>query len=167
MYSRPPLLFGVSMLTRDSARRFGLLLAAGMTGLLFLVPLVGAEINGARRWINLGMQFQPSEFLKPGFAIATAWILSWRMRDPNMPVAGIATGYVALIAALMMMQPDFGGTILFGGVWFVAMILAGIIPMPGPARLAVVLASVLIAAGLPILYSWRFWQRGNRRDREA
>ena len=48
-----------------------------------------------------------------------------------------------------------------------AMILAGIIPMPGPARLAVVLASVLIAAGLPILYSWRFWQRGNRRDREA
>jgi cell division protein FtsW len=72
------------------------------------------------------MQFQPSEFLKPGFAIATAWILSWRMRDPNMPVAGIATAYVALIAALMMMQPDFGGTILFAGVWFVAMVLSGI-----------------------------------------
>ncbi|KZY17241.1 cell division protein FtsW, partial [Erythrobacter sp. HI0038] len=119
-------LFGVSMLARDNARRFGLLLAAGMTVLLFLVPVLGAEINGARRWINLGMQFQPSEFLKPGFAIATAWILSWRMRDPNMPVAGIATAYVALIAALMMMQPDFGGTILFAGVWFVAMVLSGI-----------------------------------------
>ena len=93
---------GISMLTRENARRFGLLLAAGMTALLFIVPFVGVEINGARRWISLGMQFQPSEFLKPGFAIATAWILSWRMRDPNMPVAGIATGYVALIAALMM-----------------------------------------------------------------
>ena len=119
-------LFGVSMLARDNARRFGLLLAAGMTVLLFLVPVLGAEINGARRWINLGMQFQPSEVLKPGCAIATAWIRSWRMRDPNMPVAGIATAYVALIAALMTMQPDFGGTILFAGVWFVAMVLSGI-----------------------------------------
>ena len=43
-------LFGVSMLARDNARRFGLLLAAGMTVLLFLVPVLGAEINGARRW---------------------------------------------------------------------------------------------------------------------
>ena len=41
-------------------------------GLLVLVPVVGAEVNGARRWINLGMRFQPSEFLKPGFAIALA-----------------------------------------------------------------------------------------------
>ena len=132
-------MLGISMLTRENARRFGLLLAAGMTALLFIVPFVGVEINGARRWISLGMQFQPSEFLKPGFAIATAWILSWRMRDPNMPVAGIATGYVALIAALMMMQPDFGGTILFGGVWFVAMILAGI----DVKRLGAVIGGVL------------------------
>ena len=134
-------MLGISMLGRENARRFGLLLAAGMTGLLFLVPIAGAEINGARRWINLGMQFQPSEFLKPGFAIATAWILSWRMRDPNMPVAGIATAYVGLIAALMMMQPDFGGTILFAGVWFVAMILAGI----DVKRLGAVIGGVLVA----------------------
>ena len=119
-------LLGISMFSRENARRLGLLLAGGMTVLLFVVPIVGVEINGARRWINLGMQFQPSEFLKPGFAIATAWILSWRMRDPNLPVAGIATAYIALIAALMMMQPDFGGTILFAGVWFVAIILSGI-----------------------------------------
>ncbi|WP_370032915.1 FtsW/RodA/SpoVE family cell cycle protein [Qipengyuania mesophila] len=133
-------MLGISMLGRKNARRFGLLLAAGMTGLLFLVPVIGAEINGARRWINLGMQFQPSEFLKPGFAIATAWILSWRMRDPNMPVAGIATAYVGLIAALMMMQPDFGGTILFAGVWFVAMVLAGI----DVKRLGAVIGGVMV-----------------------
>ena len=139
-------MLGISMLTRENARRFGLLLAAGMTGLLFLLPFVGAEINGARRWINLGMQFQPSEFLNPGFAIAMAWILSWRMRDPNMPVAGIATGYVALIAALMMMQPDFGGTILFAGVWFVAMILAGI----DVKRLGGVIGGILV--GLTATY---------------
>ena len=119
-------MLGISMLARENARRLGILLAAVMTVLLFLVPIIGVEINGARRWINLGMQFQPSEFLKPGFAIAMAWILSWRMRDPNLPVLGIATAYLALIAALMMMQPNFGGTILFGGVWFVMVVLSGV-----------------------------------------
>ena len=119
-------MLGISMLARENARRLGILLAAVMTVLLFLVPIIGVEINGARRWISLGMQFQPSEFLKPGFAIAMAWILSWRMRDPNLPVLGVATAYLALIAALMMMQPNFGGTILFGGVWFVMVVLSGV-----------------------------------------
>ena len=119
-------LVGVSMLSRENARRLGVVLAAGMIGLLFLVPFIGVEINGARRWINLGMQFQPSEFLKPGFAITMAWILSWRMRDPNLPVLLIATSLLVLIAALMMLQPNFGGTILFGGVWFVMVILSGV-----------------------------------------
>ena len=139
-------MLGISMLGRENARRFGLVLAMVMTALLFLVPLIGTDINGARRWINLGMRFQPSEFLKPGFAIATAWILSWRLRDPNMPVAGIVTGYFALIAALMMMQPDFGGTILFAGVWFVALILSGI----DVKRLSAVIGVAL--AGLTATY---------------
>ncbi|MBX7533223.1 putative lipid II flippase FtsW [Qipengyuania sp. 1XM1-15A] len=119
-------LIGASLLTRENARRFGVLLAAGMIGLLFLVPFIGVEINGARRWINLGMQFQPSEFLKPAFAITLAWILSWRMRDPNLPVLVVGTGLLALIAALLMLQPNLGEAILFAGVWFVMVILSGV-----------------------------------------
>ncbi|MDG5748972.1 putative peptidoglycan glycosyltransferase FtsW [Qipengyuania sp. XHP0207] len=119
-------MLGVSMLTRDNARRLGIVLAAVMLFFLFLVPFVGVEINGARRWIRVGMQFQPSEFLKPGFAIAMAWIFAWRLRDPNLPVLGIATGILGLIAALMMLQPNLGGTILFAGVWFVMVVLSGV-----------------------------------------
>ncbi len=119
-------MIGVSMLSRENARRLGILISGAMLGLLFLVPVIGPEINGARRWINVGMQFQPSEFLKPAFAIALAWILSWRIRDPNLPVQGIATGLMGLIAALLMMQPNFGDTLLFAGVWFVLIILSGI-----------------------------------------
>lgn len=119
-------LFGVSLMSRENARRFGLLLAGGMIGLLFLVPLVGVEINGARRWISLGMQFQPSEFLKPAFAIALAWILAWRMRDPNLPVLGISTALTGLIFLLLMLQPNFGEAILFAGLWLVLILLAGI-----------------------------------------
>ena len=87
------------------------------------------------------MQFQPSNSSSPALPSPLAWILSWRMRDPNMPVAGIATAYVALIAALMMMQPDFGGTILFAGVWFVMMILS-VIDMK---RMGAVIGGVIAA----------------------
>lgn len=120
-------LLGASTLSRENARRTGIVLAGTMLGFLLLVPIIGSEVNGARRWINLGIAgFQPSEFLKPGFAILLAWIVSWRLRDPQIPVVPAVTGVMVLVAALMMMQPDFGGTILFGGVWFVIVLLAGI-----------------------------------------
>jgi cell division protein FtsW len=94
---------------------------------LLLIPVIGSEINGARRWISLGfVGFQPSEFLKPGFAILLAWIVSWRLRDPSLPVVLMVTGVMGLVAVLMMAQPDLGGTILFAGVWFVIVLLAGI-----------------------------------------
>lgn len=117
---------GASMLSKDAARRFGILLAGGMLAALVLVPIVGSEVNGARRWINLGVSLQPSEFLKPAFAIGLAWILSWRVRDPNLPVIEVSVGLMGLIAALLMLQPDFGSTILFGGVWFVLLLLSGL-----------------------------------------
>ena len=119
-------LLGLSMLSRDQARRFGLVVAAIMIGALFLVPIFGTEVNGARRWLDLGMRFQPSEFLKPGFVITTAWILAWRMRDPNLPVVSLSAGLVGIIVCLMMLQPNLGGTILFVGTWFVLILLAGV-----------------------------------------
>ncbi|MXO74584.1 cell division protein FtsW [Altererythrobacter aerius] len=120
-------LFAASTLSRENARRVGIVLAGTMLFFLLLVPIVGGEVNGARRWINLGIAgFQPSEFLKPGFAILLAWIVSWRLRDPQLPVVATVTGVMALVGALMMLQPDFGGTILFAGVWFVIVLLAGI-----------------------------------------
>ncbi len=119
-------MFFASLLARDQARRLGIVLGAMMLAALLLVPVLGFTINGARRWINLGVSFQPSEFLKPAFAICLAWILSWRVRDPNLPTVEIATGLMGLIALLLMLQPDFGSTILFLGVWFVLVLLSGI-----------------------------------------
>lgn len=119
-------LFGASLLSCDNARRIGVLLAAAMLCFLFLVPIIGYEVNGAKRWLNLGMRFQPSEFLKPGFAIALAWILSWRLRDPNLPVLGIVTGLMGVVGLLLMLQPNLGATLLFGGVWFVLVLLSGV-----------------------------------------
>ena len=50
--------------------------------LLFLVPVIGVEVNGARRWLGVGFaQFQPSEFLKPLFIVTIAWLLSLKEKD--------------------------------------------------------------------------------------
>ena len=119
-------MLGVSMLDRESARRLGILAFGVMLFLLFLVPFIGVERNGAKRWLELGMSLQPSEFLKPGFAIMLAWVLSWRLRDRNLPVVAFASAIMALIAGLLMLQPNLGATILFGGVWLVLILLAGI-----------------------------------------
>lgn len=119
-------MFWASTRTKDSARRIGILMAGAMLFLLVLVPFVGSEVNGARRWIRLGISIQPSEFLKCGYPILLAWILSWRARDPNIPVVGICFAVMALLGALLMAQPDFGSTMLFGGTFFVLILLSGI-----------------------------------------
>ena len=137
-------LIAASMLSRENARRLGVVLAIAMLGGLFLVPVIGTEINGARRWLDLGMRFQPSEFLKPAFAITIAWILSWKMRDPNLPVVSLSGIALGIIVILMMMQPNLGGTILFIATWFVLVLLAGV-PVQRMAALVAAGAAALTA----------------------
>ncbi|OYW46120.1 MAG: cell division protein FtsW [Sphingomonadales bacterium 32-68-7] len=119
-------LLGISVLPKVAVRRLAIGLAAAMLLGLVLVPLIGFEVNGARRWINLGVGFQPSEFLKPAFIVTSAWILSWKMRDPQMPVIGVSAGLLAVIVALLLMQPNLGDAILFAGAWFVLALVAGL-----------------------------------------
>ncbi len=140
-------LIGASLLSNDNARRWGILLAGAMLVMLLLVPLIGYEVNGARRWINLGMRFQPSEFLKPGFAITLAWILTWRLRDPDLPVLAIVTALMGMIALLLMAQPNLGETLLFGGVWFVLVLLSGV---------SVQRIGALIGSGMAVLTATYF-----------
>ncbi|MGB3166447.1 MAG: FtsW/RodA/SpoVE family cell cycle protein [Alteraurantiacibacter sp.] len=120
------IMLGTSILPLTLLRRGALALAAAMLFFLFLVPFIGFEVNGAKRWINLGMSLQPSEFMKPAFAITLAWILSWKVRDPRLPVIGVSGAFVGLIIVLLMLQPNLGAAILFAGGWFVMVMLAGL-----------------------------------------
>lgn len=119
-------MFFASVLPKEAARRGAIILAGAMVLALMLVPLVGSEVNGAKRWLWIGFSLQPSEFLKPGFSIVIAWILSWRVRDPNIPVIGITVVIMGMVGVLLMAQPDFGSAVLFGCVWFVIVLLSGL-----------------------------------------
>ncbi len=140
-------LIGTSFLPIRLLRRGTIALAAAMLVGLVLVPFIGTEVNGARRWLNLGMSLQPSEFLKPAFAIMLAWILSWKLRDPKLPVIGVSGALVGLIVLLLMAQPNLGGAILFVGTWFVMVMLAGL-PLQRIGMLTGAGVAALIAAYL-------------------
>lgn len=121
-----PVLIVTSMLPVPTARRLAVTGTAVLLGLLALTPFVGAEINGARRWIGLGIsQFQPSEFLKPMFIVTTAWLLSLKAKEPELPTVVITGALTAGVACLLMLQPDFGQTVIFCLVWAALLMIAG------------------------------------------
>ncbi|UAJ11561.1 FtsW/RodA/SpoVE family cell cycle protein [Glacieibacterium megasporae] len=121
-----PLMLGVSMLPMTWAKRVAIGGTIGFLVMLFAVPFVGSEVNGAVRWINLpGFQLQPSEFLKPLFIVTTAWLLAARFDDRTLPTMQLSFGLLVVISALLIKQPDFGQTALFAAVWAAQAILAG------------------------------------------
>lgn len=120
-----PVCLFTSMLSKIEARRFALAGAVFFGALLMAVPVAGETINGAKRWIDLGMQFQPSEFLKPFFAVAIAWLLSLKLHDKTLPVGWVTGGVTALVALFLLAQPDLGQTIIYVSIWAVLMILSG------------------------------------------
>ena len=125
------LMVWIGMRTKLQIRKGAMaLLGAGIVGLiLVLVPGIGSESNGSYRWIFSGVfRLQPSEFLKPMFAVAVGWILSCRVEDEKLPVFALTAILTGLIALLLMMETDFGQTMLFIGTWLVLAYVAGLSP---------------------------------------
>jgi len=86
----------------------------------------GAEVKGARRWIVLlGINVQPSEFLKPSFVILVAWLFGESARRPEMPANTMALGLLLIAVVGLVLQPDFGQTMLIALVWSALFFLAG------------------------------------------
>lgn len=122
-----PVMIAVSMLPKTLARRLCLGGASFFTVLLVFVPLLGNEVNGAKRWIGVGFaQFQPSEFLKPLFIVSVAWLLSLREKDKSLPVVPLTGLLLGIIAMLLMQQPNFGETIIFAAAWVILLTLSGV-----------------------------------------
>ncbi len=151
-----PVMIGVSMLNRTDARRLALGGAAFFSVLLAFVPLMGFEANGARRWIGYGFaQIQPSEFLKPCFVVALAWLLSLRAQDKSLPVIPLSGILTAVIAMLLMKQPDFGQTIVFGTMWLALLMLSGV-----PFR---IMGALTAAGGVGVVCAYLFYPVATQR----
>lgn len=120
------LLIGISFLNERQVRRLALLLLAGGLVMMAATLLVGFEAKGARRWISIaGFSIQPSEFVKPGFVVICAWLFSEGSKRPDIHGHAIAVGLLTLVCGLLILQPDFGQTMLIAMVWCGVFFLAG------------------------------------------
>src|SRR5579862_189384 len=112
------IMLGVSFLNPQQIRRLSLVVFLVSLVLAAATPYFGAEIKGARRWlVILGMNIQPSEFLKPAFVILIAWLFGESGKRPDMPANAVALVLLVVVVALLVLQPDFGQTMLVTLVW--------------------------------------------------
>ena len=119
-------MLAVSLFSPRGVRRLSLLLLLLAVGGMVAVHFIGAEINGARRWLNFGgHSIQPSEFAKPAFVVVAAWLFAESEKRHDMPALPLAIGLAALLAGLLLAEPDVGQTLLLCAVWAALYYLSG------------------------------------------
>lgn len=119
------LMVAVSFLNPREIRRLAVVCFFGGLGLMCLTLLIGTEINGAYRWLDVGpVSIQASEFTKPGFIVLSAWMLSEAGKG-SRPALGASVILLATFAGLLLMEPDFGQTLLISIVWASLFFMAG------------------------------------------
>jgi len=139
-------MFATSLLAPRGIRRLGVACLAVSLVLVVATLAVGVEIKGASRWLQFaGLSLQPSEFVKPSFAVVAAWMFAARRLDERVPGYGVATALFVVTAALLLLQPDVGMTIVISAVWGVQFFLAGL-PLILVGAIAIVFMSGAIGS---------------------
>jgi cell division protein FtsW len=122
-----PVMIATSLLPHRAARIAALGVLVVSIILLWLTLRFGVEVKGAKRWVSIaGNTVQPSEFVKPAFAVIGAWLFAESMKRPGVPARIIATGIMLVIVAGLLLQPDIGQTGLILATWGVMLFLSGI-----------------------------------------
>jgi rod shape determining protein RodA len=94
--------------------------------LLVLVLTTGEVGQGARRWLDLGIRFQPSEIMKLAVPMMTAWYLHDRQLPPRPGQLLILAVMIVVPTLLIARQPDLGTSILIAASGVIVIILAGL-----------------------------------------
>ncbi|HEX6959552.1 MAG TPA: putative lipid II flippase FtsW [Ferrovibrio sp.] len=134
------IMIAASLLDPVGVRRVSVIIFAGSMLGVVLTFFMGAEVKGAHRWISLGgLSIQPSEFVKPAFAVVAAWLFAEWRKGRGFPGWAISTVLCLIVVGLLLMQPDVGMSIVIVAVWLAQFFIAG---------LPIVLALGLGAIGL-------------------
>lgn len=133
----------MSLASPRTVRRIASLVFLASLALTALTLLVGAEIKGATRWISVfGVSLQPSEFLKPSFAVVAAWMFAMqRSNQLRIPGNAVAVALYLLVVLLLVKQPDLGMTAVVTAMFFAQFFAAGL-----PIRWVTVLGALCVAA---------------------
>ena len=121
------ILLSLSFLEPKVIRRLALLGLIISAISMIIILFMGYEINGAKRWLQLwwGIKLQPSEFLKPFFFVISAWFLSKGIKGQKFSLY-IVFIFFLFLTTLLILQPDFGMTMLFSITFFCQLFIAGL-----------------------------------------
>ncbi len=137
------IMVGVSLLAPRWIRRIAFYGFAVALAALALTFVVGVEIKGARRWVNLpGLSLQPSEFVKPTFTIVAAWLFAEQKERAGFPGNLISIALFVAIVGMLVKQPDFGMAAVVAAVWFAQFFMAGLRLYWGVAGIAALLGGI-------------------------
>ncbi|MFG5119372.1 FtsW/RodA/SpoVE family cell cycle protein [Methylorubrum sp. POS3] len=121
------LIIAVSFLSVRHIRRFALVTWLVGVALCIAAGKIGPEIKGAHRWIQFGsFGLQPSEFVKPAFVVVAAWAFSEGAQRRDMPGGLLAILLLPVTIVPLILQPDFGQTMLITMVWCALFFVAGL-----------------------------------------
>ena len=121
------ILIPVSFLSLRHVRRLALLVYLVGMALILLAFQYGPEIKGAHRWIMIGpLGIQPSEFVKPAFVVLAAWAFSEGAKRKDVPGTWFALLILPATIVPLILQPDFGQTMLVTIVWCGLFFVAGL-----------------------------------------
>jgi cell division protein FtsW len=121
------LMLGISLLSVNAVRRLGFLLFILSLGLILITLYAGSEIKGATRWLSVGgFSMQPSEFLKPAFAIVSAWMFTEKRLHPDTPGILISFVFYVISVGLLIAQPDLGMVVVITLTWLAQFFVAGL-----------------------------------------
>ncbi len=138
-------MFTVSMMSPTLVRRLAVIGFLCAFAALVMLPVFGTDFGkGATRWYSLGFaSVQPSEFLKPGFIVMSAWLLAASQQLGGPPGKIYSFVLTVVIVLILAMQPDFGQACLILFSWGVMYFVAG-----APMLLLMVLAGLVILGGM-------------------
>jgi cell division protein FtsW len=137
------LLVIISFLDQEQIKFFSLF-GLGISIILLMAVLVfGSEAKGAKRWIALaGFTLQPSEFAKTFFVVFNAFLLQKFYHEKAQIKYGVSAGLYLLLVALLILQPDFGMTLIFTALFAIQLFLSGL-----PIFLISILGACAVVAG--------------------
>ncbi len=94
---------------------------------LFLVPFIGVEVKGAKRWLDFHyLRLQPIELLKPFFILVTVNILTYKKLQNTQLKYLLSFLLLSFILILLIEQPDLGQSILLIGSWIATVFISGV-----------------------------------------
>ena len=122
------IIFFLSSVSQEKLLKFSIIIFLFSLIFLFLVPIIGIEVKGSKRWIDLYLlpRFQPIELVKPFLIISISLILSSQKYNNIYLKYAFSFLITLFIALLLAMQPDIGQTLLIFFIWLILIFTSGI-----------------------------------------